>query len=216
MSTVLDIITGLGAPEPLVLLVVDDLVLRKAISMELQGRRYRVVETGDAEEAIRRSTEDSPAVVVTDCRLPTMSGIDLSSKIIANHYVPIILLSSLAQEGTVSQALEAGVFGCLRKPIDPPQLIPIVQAAMHQAQALRAAWQARRGGARPGEDESRTINIVTGILMERFNLSHQAAYGRLRQYARNQRNRIVDVAGTILSASDNANLLLTAINAAKG
>jgi AmiR/NasT family two-component response regulator len=202
-----------GSPVgPLVLVVDDDPIILTTVSGELRQAGFRVAEAANAEEAIARCAAERPAVVIADYRLPHMSGVQLSAELNAGDYVPVIFLSAYSDERVVADALAAGAFVYLVKPIDPPQLLPVVKAALHRSEDLRSAWLARLTKGTLTEEQTRTIALVTGLLMERFRMSHTDAYHRLRQYARNQRVKIIEVANVILDSSDRANSLLASIS----
>ena len=190
-----------------VLLVILDPAMCRAISAELRKVGYRTLETCSAEEGVRLAATSTPSVIIADLPLPEVSGVDFSTRINASGQTPIIFLATNPDESTLGSALKAGAFVCLGKPIDPQQLVPIVYAAIHRSADLRAS----RGLERHTEEQVRTINIVIGLMMERFHMSHTNAYKRLRQYARSQRLKIPDLARTILEASDRANDLLAAL-----
>jgi CheY-like chemotaxis protein len=198
---------------PLVLVVDDDPIVLTTVSGELRQAGFRVAEAANAEEAIARCAAERPAVVIADYRLPHMSGVQLSAELNASDYVPVIFLSAYSDERIVADALAAGAFVYLVKPIDPPQLLPVVKAALHRSEDLRSAWLARVTKGTLTEEQARTISLVTGLLMERFRMSHTDAYHRLRQYARSQRVKIIEVANIILDSSDRANNLLSSISA---
>jgi len=202
-----------GPVRPLVLVVDDDPVILMTISVELHQAGFRVAASEDAEEALSRCAAEMPDVVISDYCLPKMSGAELSTRLNVSTYVPVIFLSAFSDPRIVTEAIAAGAFVYLVKPIDPPHLLPVVQAALHRAGDLRAGWLARRAETCPGEDDLRTISVVTGILMERFSLNHIDAYHRLRQFARSQRIRVIDLAANLLDASNSANLLLASIQA---
>lgn len=214
VGTQLDDAAG-ASRAPLVLVVDDDPVILATLGVELRRAGYRVVEAGDAEEALLRSAEEVPAVVIADYCLPKLSGIELSARLNAADFVPIIFLSAFSNDKVVADALAEGAFVFLVKPIDPPQLLPVVRAALHRAVDLRTLWLARQSKGTLTDAQARTISVVTGLLMERFRISHTDAYHRLRQYARSQRLKIAEVATTILESSDRANSLLSAISSAQ-
>jgi len=75
-----------------------------------------VAEASDGEEAVRLATELRPRVIVMDCAMPELSGIEATRKILEK--VPetgILMLSMHAEETLVSQALQAGARGYVLK-----------------------------------------------------------------------------------------------------
>jgi len=201
---------------PLVLVVDDDPVILMTLSVELVQAGFRVTEAGDGEEAIGLCATEMPAVVIADYCLPGMSGAELAAQLNTGQFVPVIFLSALSDERIVTEAIASGAFVYLVKPIDPPRLLPVIQAALHRAEDLRAGWLTQRGEGPFSEQELRTISVVTGLVMERFGLNHIDAFHRLRQYARSQRLKTVDVAAALLDATNRANRMLAAIHGMSG
>jgi DNA-binding NarL/FixJ family response regulator len=75
-----------------------------------------VAEASDGEEAVRLACELHPKVIVMDCAMPELSGIEATRKILEK--VPetgILMLSMHAEETLVSQALQAGARGYVLK-----------------------------------------------------------------------------------------------------
>src|SRR5438034_1208241 len=71
-----------------------------------------VAEASDGEEAERIATDLRPRVIVMDCAMPELSGIEATRKILeAYPEAGILMLSMHSEETLVSQALEAAQFG---------------------------------------------------------------------------------------------------------
>jgi DNA-binding NarL/FixJ family response regulator len=75
-----------------------------------------VAEASDGEEAVRMATDLRPRVVVMDCAMPELSGIEATRKILeAYPEAGILMLSMHSEETLVSQALQAGARGYVLK-----------------------------------------------------------------------------------------------------
>lgn len=102
-----------------ILVVDDDPVLRQLLSQRLATLGPPVSAVASAEEALACLDLATPAVVVSDVRLPGMSGLDLFRTIQARHpALPVLLLTA---HGTIADAVEAtrqGAFAYLTKPFD--------------------------------------------------------------------------------------------------
>lgn len=105
---------------PVRVLVVDDSAyLRKVLTQMLtQGEGVRVVGTaGDGDEALERLDELKPDVVTLDLTMPRRSGLDFLQAIGHGERVPVIVVSSLSEDGQdVMAAMEAGAFDFVQKP----------------------------------------------------------------------------------------------------
>lgn len=112
------------------ILVVDDSVsVRKLISMSLAGAGYEVVEAGDGEEGLQILAEKGADLIVTDLNMPKVSGIDLIRSVRSmpeKKFLPIIMLTTEAEQDKKLQAKEAGATAWIIKPFQPEKLISLV------------------------------------------------------------------------------------------
>ena len=102
-----------------VLVVDDSAFMRKAISMMLEeDAEVRVVDTArDGLEAIEKIKRLRPDLVTMDIEMPRMDGITALKRIMAEHPVPVMMISSLTQEGAKAtvEALQAGAVDFIPK-----------------------------------------------------------------------------------------------------
>ena len=101
-----------------VLLVDDHSLVRRGFRRMLEDEPDMQVvgEAGDGEEAIRAARELHPRVVVMDCALPGMNGLDATRQILEDLPETAVLMLSMHTENTwVRQAIEAGAKGYVLK-----------------------------------------------------------------------------------------------------
>jgi DNA-binding NarL/FixJ family response regulator len=101
-----------------VLLVDDHSLVRRGFRRMLEDESDIAVvgEAGDGEEAIRQARALSPRVVVMDCALPGMNGLDATRQIVDDAPEVAVLMLSMHSENTwVRQAIEAGAKGYILK-----------------------------------------------------------------------------------------------------
>jgi DNA-binding NarL/FixJ family response regulator len=101
-----------------VLLVDDHALVRKGFRRMLEDDAAISVvgESSDGEDAVRLAVQLKPKVIVMDCALPGLSGIDATRRIRAKIPDAIVLMLSMHSEDTlVRQALEAGARGYILK-----------------------------------------------------------------------------------------------------
>ncbi len=101
-----------------VLLVDDHALVRRGFRRMLEDDPgiSVVAEASDGEEAVRLATELHPRVIVMDCAMPELSGIEATRKILqAYPDAGILMLSMHSEETLVSQALQAGARGYVLK-----------------------------------------------------------------------------------------------------
>ncbi|HYD68932.1 chemotaxis response regulator protein-glutamate methylesterase [Azospirillum sp.] len=99
--------------------------------------------------AAQRIQHEVPDVITLDVEMPRMDGITFLRKLMAQRPVPVVMCSSLTEEGsqTLLQALEAGAVDVIAKPrTDTRQFL--LEARVRICDAVKAAAQARVGGRR--------------------------------------------------------------------
>ena len=101
--------------------------------------------------AVERIRQEVPDVIFLDIELPRMDGITFLRKIMSQRPIPVVICSSLAQDGSDAfmQALEAGAVDVVAKPrVDTAQFLQ--DSRMRICDAAKAAAHARmRGRQRP-------------------------------------------------------------------
>ena len=86
---------------------------------------------GSAEEFLEWNQRNQTASLVTDIRMPGMSGLDLQTKLQAEgSRIPIIFITARGDEKMKKQAMNAGAIGFLSKPFDDEVLLEKVWAAL--------------------------------------------------------------------------------------
>jgi FixJ family two-component response regulator len=116
---------------PLIALVDDDPAVRESLSSLLTSVGYAVSSHESAEELLSSSALGNTACIITDQRMPKMSGIDLCIRLRADGWqVPIILISAFLENGLEAQALAAGVHAFVAKPFSQEVLMEHLRSAM--------------------------------------------------------------------------------------
>jgi len=101
-----------------VLLVDDHALVRRGFRRMLEDdETLRVVgEASDGAEGVKLATQLKPDVIVMDCQMPVMNGLEATRKIVnANTGAAILMLSMHSEDTLVKQALEAGARGYVLK-----------------------------------------------------------------------------------------------------
>ena len=114
-----------------ILVVDDDESLRWVTQAQLQQSGYEVNAAADGDEALKMIQQAPPDLVITDLKMPGMSGLDLLRKIRADY--PEILVILVTAFGTVENAVEAmkaGAYDYITKPVNMDELRLIVSRGL--------------------------------------------------------------------------------------
>ncbi len=118
-----------------IVLIEDDNLMREWLGRSLTTRGYQVERYRRAEEALELLCSDTPDAVVTDIRMPGMSGIELGRTLRARGIeVPLVFMTADSSESLGVDALAIGVRRLLRKPFgDLSELWAAVEDAVAES-----------------------------------------------------------------------------------
>jgi len=136
-----------------VLIVDDSAVVRQTLKEVLASDpEIEVIGTaGDPFVAAERISEQAPDVITLDIEMPRMDGLTFLRKIMSQHPIPVVICSSLADDGAQStlKALEYGAVDIITKPrLGVKGFLEDSRIAI--CDAVKAAAAARLHIARPG------------------------------------------------------------------
>ncbi len=120
---------------PLVLVVEDEVQVRRFLRAALGSHDYRVVEAGTVREAEQLATSHNPDVFLLDLGLPDGDGIELARRLREWTRAPIIVLSARGREEDKVNALDAGADDYLTKPFGVNELLARLRVALRHATA---------------------------------------------------------------------------------
>ena len=118
---------------PLVLLVEDDVAMRRFLRASLGSQAFRLIEAGTAQAALALATSENPELVLLDLGLPDGDGITLTRRIREWSTVPIIVLSARAHDADKVAVLDAGADDYLTKPFSVNELLARMRVALRHA-----------------------------------------------------------------------------------
>src|SRR2546425_305324 len=148
-----------------VLLVDDEDGIRQALDRFLTRLGYRVVQAASGAEALERQSADSPDVMLSDIRMPHMSGVELVPKALAQDAdLAVIMLTAIDEPRTAIECLKLGAYDYLIKPVDLDELEMSLQGALRQRQLEierreLEQWLAREVAVRTRDLEERTTLV---------------------------------------------------------
>jgi DNA-binding NtrC family response regulator len=121
-----------------ILIVEDEENARMGYEGILRKWGYEVLGVGSAESALARFTEFAPAVLIADVELPGMNGLDMLSKLGDElKDVPAIIITGKGSEERVINAIEAGAYWYIDKPIKTNVLRALLERAVGRVRDRR-------------------------------------------------------------------------------
>ncbi|MEN0062615.1 MAG: response regulator transcription factor [Myxococcota bacterium] len=117
-----------------ILLVDDDASLREVVRYALDRAGYEVIEAEDGLRALERFPEQPVDLVVLDILMPELDGLAVCQKLRQTSDVPIVFLSSRAEEVDRILGLEMGGDDYISKPFSPRELVSRVKAVLRRTQ----------------------------------------------------------------------------------
>lgn len=137
---------------PRILIVDDDDNLRWVLQAQLEGMGYAVAGAAGGAGALEAISKDLPALVITDLKMPGMSGMELLEQIRRDYpELPVLMLTAFGTIQGAVEAMRAGAYDYLTKPIDYDELALAVKRVLEhyrlveEVRALRASLDRKYG-----------------------------------------------------------------------
>lgn len=111
-----------------VLICDDSMLVRKKLSKALEAAGVaNVFEAADGEAAVEKFKEVSPDLTLMDIVMPKMTGVDALKAILsADPKAKVVMASSVGTQENLKEAINAGAFDFLQKPISDDQLKALI------------------------------------------------------------------------------------------
>jgi two-component system response regulator FixJ len=141
--------------EQIVHVVDDDAAVRDSLQFMLEAADLRVRTYDSATALLERLAELEPGCIVTDVRMPGMTGLELIAQLKARGATqPVVVLTGHADVGLAVEAMKAGVVDFIEKPFDEAALLRAVR------QALRLGEDVASRSAERAEIEARIARLT--------------------------------------------------------
>lgn len=158
--------------KPLILIIDDEQHLCKAIEISLMTENYTVKSCYKGRDGISFFDELSPDLVLTDLRLPDISGIDVLDHVRSRGSTPVVLMTAHASVETALEAMKKSAYDYILKPFNPIELKKILSNAL-ELQYLKTENQLLKQVLRcedsfmgiigPGEKMQSLFNLIRRI-----------------------------------------------------
>ncbi len=118
-----------SAIKPNVLIIDDELQIRRLLRVCLEGSGYRVLEAATGQEGLTQAAQYSPDVVLLDLGLPDMDGVTVLKRLREWSRVPVVVLSVRDREEDKVAALDNGADDYVTKPFGTAELLARLRVA---------------------------------------------------------------------------------------
>lgn len=171
-------------------LVVDDKdLLRDSVGATLQRAGYTVITASDAPSALEAIARRRPDAVVTDLKMPGMSGLELIEQAREiDDDLPIVMMTAFGAVETAVSAMKLGAFDYLTKPFEGDQLVVAVKRAIEHARLVRENAVLRRGADGSGGGSGAGVSGLDRLV------GNSAAMRRVKEQVR----AVAESQGTVL------------------
>ncbi len=123
----------MNAAAACVLLIEDELPIRRFLRPAVEAAGWRLVEAEGGQRGILEASQCRPDVIILDLGLPDMDGIQVIQRVREWSVLPIIILSARGQEADKIAALDAGADDYVQKPFSVGELVARIRVALRHA-----------------------------------------------------------------------------------
>lgn len=119
------------AESPLILVVDDQMGVRRLVQEVFKEVGYRVTTAANGQEALALVDVQKPALVLLDMKMPVMDGLE-TLRALQGLYpaLPVLMMTAVGDGDRVNEALQSGARYFINKPFDVFELRRIVQEAL--------------------------------------------------------------------------------------
>ena len=119
--------------QPKVLLIEDDLQIRRFLRVTLPSNGYDLLEAETGGEGVRTTASHNPDLLILDLGLPDMEGIEVLRRLREWSTVPVVVLTARGQDEQKVATLDAGADDYLTKPFSTTELLARIRVALRHA-----------------------------------------------------------------------------------
>ncbi|MFM2276641.1 MAG: hypothetical protein RIT12_37 [Actinomycetota bacterium] len=182
---------------PSVLVAEDEAIIRLDIVETLKESGFDVIgQAGDGAEAVRLALELKPQLVLMDIKMPGTDGLQ-AAEILAQHKVPVVLLTAFSSPDLVERASEAGVYSYVVKPFNPSNLIPALRIALSLHERMAAA-ESQVDEISEKLETRKLVDRAKGLLTEKMKLNEPEAFRWIQKASMDRRLSMKQVATTVI------------------
>lgn len=132
-----------------ILLVDDEASIRMALKEILEYESHTVIESPDAQAALKAVGQETFDLIISDIKMPKMDGIEFLSKVKEMGIEsPVVMITGHGSIDTAVDALKKGAFDFIQKPLDLNRILVTVRNATQAGQMVRETQTLKKKVAR--------------------------------------------------------------------
>ncbi|WP_026884034.1 ANTAR domain-containing response regulator [Clostridium akagii] len=172
----------------------DEPITRMDICEMLVSAGYYVVgQASNGLQAVELCRKCKPDLVLMDIKMPKLDGIQAAELLLEENIVEaIVMLTAYSGKEFIDKVKEIGAIGYIVKPIDERSLIPQIEIAIAKGKEIKLM--------REKIENITTIYAAKEILMEKYKLTENDAYKRLRKLSMDKQSSILETSKNIIGS----------------
>lgn len=128
-----------------ILIADDDSSLRRVLEFQLRENGFAVLPAADGLAALKVFTEHEVACLITDMRMPGLTGLELLRRVRAiNKETPVVVITAFGDIETAVEAMRAGAFDFITKPFNREQILLTIDKALAYSATISENRNLRR------------------------------------------------------------------------
>ena len=166
-----------------VVIAEDEALIRMDLAEMLAEEGYDVVAAvEDGEQAITKSEELRPDLVILDVKMPRLDGIAAAQRIASQRIAPVVMLTAFSQRDLVESARDAGAMAYLVKPFGKSDLLPAIEMAVSRFAELQQL-EAEVADLNERLATRKQVDRAKGVLQAKLGLSEPDAFRWIQKTA---------------------------------
>ncbi len=110
-----------------VLVVDDDPIIVKLLSMNLESHGYSVLTARNGKEGLEKALGETPDIFLLDIMMPVMDGLEMLAELRKTSEIPVIIISAFGSPEKVETARKLGIECFLNKPFEVTVLVEMLE-----------------------------------------------------------------------------------------
>jgi len=120
-----------------ILIIEDELPIRRFLKPSLQSQGFKVLEAAKGEEGLALASSHNPDLILLDLGLPDLDGLEVVKRLREWATTPIIIITARGKEQDKISGLDAGADDYLTKPFDVGELMARIRVALRHSQRVK-------------------------------------------------------------------------------